>query len=161
VTATVSPEEVQSCAELLYREARHLDRVELAAWLELFTDDALYWVPLREDYRDPDTELNIIYDDRQRLAGRIGRLQSGVAYAQDPPSRTARVLGNLQVERRPDGYATETAFILYELRAGETQLLAGRYFHELLTTPGGLQIRRKVVELVNRTEPLFNITFIL
>ena len=159
--APVSAEEYRSCADFLYREARLLDRRELGAWLELFTDDAQYWVPLREDYRDPDAELNIIFDDRPRLVGRVGRLESGVAYAQDPPSRTARLLGNITVDRAAGGFVTEATFVLYELRGGETQLLAGRYFHELVAGGNGLRIRRKTVELVNRTEPLFNLTFVL
>lgn len=157
----VSADEFRTCSDFLYREARLLDRRELQAWLALFTDDAQYWVPLREDYRDADAELNIIFDDRQRLAGRIGRLESGVAYAQDPPSRTARLLGNVTVERAGAGFTTEATFFLYELRAGETQIFAGRYLHELIEDGAGLRIRRKTVELVNRAEPMFNLTFVL
>lgn len=157
----VSADEYRRCADLLYREARLLDRRLLQAWLELFTDDAQYWVPLREDYHDPDSELNIIFDDRQRLGGRVGRLESGVAYAQDPPSRTARLLGNITVDRTERGFATEATFFLYELRAGDTQVLAGRYVHELVPRGTELRIRRKTVELVNRAEPLFNLTFVL
>jgi benzoate/toluate 1,2-dioxygenase beta subunit len=158
---TVSADEYRACADFLYREARLLDRRDLQAWLDLFTEDAQYWVPLREAYRDPDAELNIIFDDRQRLAGRVGRLESGVAYAQDPPSRTARLLGNITVDRAGGGFATEATFFLYELRAGETQILAGRYLHELVPAGASLRIRRKTVELVNRAEPLFNLTFVL
>jgi benzoate/toluate 1,2-dioxygenase beta subunit len=157
----VSADEYRSCADFLYREARLLDRGDLQGWLALFGDDAQYWVPLREDYRDPDAELNIIFDDRQRLVGRIGRLESGVAYAQDPASRTARLIGNIIVERTGAGFATEATFFLYELRAGETQIFAGRYLHELIADGPALRIRRKTVELVNRTEPLFNLTFVL
>jgi 3-phenylpropionate/cinnamic acid dioxygenase small subunit len=160
VEHAVTADEERACAALLYREARHLDRGELRAWLDLYSEDARYWVPLREDYRDPDAELNIIFDDKPRLLGRVGRLESGVAYAQDPPSRTARVLGNVTVARGAGGFATESAFVLYELRLGASQLLAGRYFHELVAGPDGLRIRRKTVELVNRTESFANITFI-
>jgi benzoate/toluate 1,2-dioxygenase subunit beta len=159
--APVSADEYRDCTDLLYREARHLDRGELRAWLDLFTGDAQYWVPLREDYRDPDSELNIIFDDKSRLLGRIERLESGVAYAQDPPSRTARVLGNVMAERVPGGFATEAAFVLYELRLGVTQIFAGRYFHQLVPLENGLRIRRKTVELVNRTESFSNLTFVI
>ncbi len=161
VATVVSAEEQHACVELLHREARHLDRREFRDWLALFTDDAWYWVPLLEDYRDPDAELNIIYDDRSRLEGRVSRLEGGFAYAQDPPSRTARMLGNVLVTRTAGGFATETVFFLYELRLGVTQILAGRYFHELVPTSDGLRIRRKTIELVNRTESFGNLTFVL
>lgn len=160
-TGAVSVDEERLCAELLFREARYLDCGELTVWLALFTADAQYWVPLLERYSDPDAELNIIFDDRSRLEGRIGRLVGDFAYAQDPPSRTTRVLGNVTVARSERGYATECAFILYELRLGLTQLFAGRYFHELVPSAAGLQIRRKTVELVNRTESFANLTFVL
>lgn len=157
----VSSDEYRACTELLYLEARLLDRGELRAWLDLYTADAQYWVPLLEDYHDPHRELNIIFDDKARLEGRVGRLLGGYAYAQDPPSRTARVLGNVTVERAEVGYVTEAAFVLYELRLGVAQVLAGRYFHVLVATEEGLRIRRKTVELVNRTESFANLTFVL
>jgi len=159
--APVSAEEERACIELLHREARHLDRREFRLWLALYTDDAQYWVPLLEEYHDPDTELNIIYDDKSRLAGRVGRLEGAFAYAQDPPSRTARMLGSVLVTRTDRGFATEAVFFLYELRLGVSQVLAGRYLHELVPAAEGLRIRRKTVELVNRTESFANLTFVL
>jgi 3-phenylpropionate/cinnamic acid dioxygenase small subunit len=157
----VSTDDYRRCAEFLYREAAALDRGDLRSWLALFADDAIYWIPLRESYGDPEAELNIVYDDLGRLRERVERLTSGIAYAQDPPSRTARALSNVTVERTEDGFAAEAVFVLYELRDGETQLLAGRYRHDLRSVGGDLRIRRKVVELVNRTEPFFNLSFIL
>jgi benzoate/toluate 1,2-dioxygenase beta subunit len=157
----MTADDERACIELLNREARHLDRRELREWLALYTDDAQYWVPLLEHYRDPDAELNIIFDDKSRLEGRVGRLEGGLAYAQDPPSRTARMLGSVLVSRNDDGFTTEAVFFLYELRLGISQVLAGRYFHELVSTPDGLRIRRKTVELVNRTESFSNLTFVL
>jgi benzoate/toluate 1,2-dioxygenase beta subunit len=157
----VSADERQRCADLLYREAALLDARELRAWLDLFAESLTYWVPLLERYSDPDAELNLVYDDRSRLAERIDRLESGIAYAQDPPSRTVRTIANILVARRDFGYRCESAFMLYELRNGDVQILAGRYVHELEFTAAGLRIRYKMVELVNRTEPFFNLSFVL
>ena len=33
----------------LYQEAELLDNKSLAAWLELLTEDVLYWMPLKRD----------------------------------------------------------------------------------------------------------------
>jgi 3-phenylpropionate/cinnamic acid dioxygenase small subunit len=165
VTATAltaaNADDLHRCSQFLFREAALLDRRKLPAWLELFAPDATYWVPLREHYTDPESELNIVYDDLSRLRERVERLDSGIAYAQDPPSRTARVLSNVTAERSADGFVTDAVFVLYELRASDIQLLAGRYRHELVAVDGDLRIRHKRVELVNRTEPFFNLSFIL
>ena len=37
----------------LYREASFLDRPDLDSWIELYTDDAYYWIPATEDQVDP------------------------------------------------------------------------------------------------------------
>ena len=37
----------------LFHEARLLDTQQLEAWLELFTEDATYWVPLEHGQQVP------------------------------------------------------------------------------------------------------------
>ena len=59
------------------------------------------------------------------------------------------------------GGRAAAVFFLYELRLGVSQILAGRYFHQLVPTGDGLRIRRKTIELVNRTESFGNLTFVL
>jgi len=156
-----SAEESRRCEQFLFREAALLDRGRLQDWIALFERDAIYWVPLLQSYGDRDNELNIILDDYPKLVDRVMRLESGLAFAQDPPSQTTRVLSNVVVERTSGGFTTEAAFVLYEFRAGATQILAGRYLHELRADTGGLTIASKTVELTNRTDFLANLTFIL
>ncbi|MGH8519704.1 MAG: aromatic-ring-hydroxylating dioxygenase subunit beta, partial [Panacagrimonas sp.] len=57
--------------QFLYHEARLLDTGQLEAWLELFTDDATYWVPLEENQEDPHLTSSIIHDDRTLLELRV------------------------------------------------------------------------------------------
>ena len=70
----------------LYHEAALLDAGALDDWVELFTDDGVYWVPARTDAPDPARHVSIVYDDKPRLLVRVARLQSGKEYAQEPPS---------------------------------------------------------------------------
>jgi benzoate/toluate 1,2-dioxygenase subunit beta len=79
----------QEIEAFLYHEARLLDDGRLDDWLALFTPDAYYWIPCNADDVDPARHVSLVYDDRQHLADRIWRLQSGWAHAQDPPSRRA------------------------------------------------------------------------
>src|SRR3989442_8473988 len=53
--------------QLLVREAWLLDHQRLDEWLGLFTDDAVYWVPLQMDQAEPFTTASLIYDDRRVL----------------------------------------------------------------------------------------------
>ena len=45
----VSEADHRAVADFLYREARLADEARYAEWLELWTDDAVYWVPATTD----------------------------------------------------------------------------------------------------------------
>ena len=155
-------DDVRACTELIFLEAEFLDRRKLRAWLDLFDADCTYWIPMNAQFNDPNEELNLVFDNRARLEDRIARLEGGDAYAQDPPSRTARVVSNVRIERSDAGFVCESAFVLHESRLGRTQMLAGRYRHDLVRDSGGsLRIRRKIVELVNSEDAFSNLTFLL
>ena len=159
----VSGEDREACVELVFLEAELLDARRFQDWLALFSKDATYWVPLREGQTDPEGELNIVYDDRNRLEDRVYRLESGFALAQDPLSRTARVISNFRVnaEDGSDLLTVRSTFVIVEVRPGRQQVLGGRYTHHLRKEGDELTIVLKRVDLVNSEEPLSNLTFIL
>jgi benzoate/toluate 1,2-dioxygenase beta subunit len=159
----VSVGDKEACVELIFQEAELLDARRFQEWLGLFAKDARYWVPLHEGQTDPEGELNIVYDDRNRLEDRVYRIESGYALAQDPPSRTARVISNLRVssEAESDLLAVRSTFVIVEVRPGRQQVLGGHYTHHLRREDGGLKIVLKRVDLANSEEPLSNLTFIL
>lgn len=158
-------EDTHRCAQFLFLEAALLDCGNMTAWAKLLAPEIIYWVPLLSDYRDPEDELNIVYDDLSKIGDRIERLSGGYAFAQDPPSRTTRLIGNVRAWRSDGGFTTESAFVLHELRPEATpvQTLSGRYLHHLRAaeTEGGFVIVRKTIELVNRTESFGNLSFVL
>ncbi len=148
---------------LLYREARLLDENRLEAWLALFTDDAVYWVPAGGDTPDPARHVSLIYDDRQRLGLRVDRLQGSHAYAQDPPSRICRIVSNVEVDEAPGADAefdVHSVLAVVEVRAGKQRLYAARCRHRLRDA-AGLKIARKEVRLVNRDDVFDNLTLLL
>ncbi|GAB2458990.1 aromatic-ring-hydroxylating dioxygenase subunit beta [Jatrophihabitans fulvus] len=108
-----------TAAALVHLEARLLDENRLHEWLDLLTDDVVYWVPLVPG-SDPRRDLSICRDDRFALEARVWRiLESGVNHSQDPPSRTVRAVSNVEVF--PDeegGPAVRFVTTLYEVRPG-------------------------------------------
>jgi 3-phenylpropionate/cinnamic acid dioxygenase small subunit len=86
------------------REAWLLDERKLKEWLDLFTEDVLYFmprrknVPRRELHREltPLGDLAILEEDKRYLEMRVARLDTGMAWAEDPPSRTRHLIGNLE-----------------------------------------------------------------
>ncbi|HEV8679111.1 MAG TPA: aromatic-ring-hydroxylating dioxygenase subunit beta [Stellaceae bacterium] len=117
------------------REAWLLDERRLAEWLEIFTDDVLYFmprrknVPRREAQREltPLGDLAILEDDKRYLEMRVARLDSGMAWAEDPPSRTRHLVGNLEARPLENGEVeARTAFLVYRSHLEtDAQLLSG------------------------------------
>ena len=85
------------------REAWILDERRFREWLDLFTDDVFYFMPRRLNVHRHETEreltqvgdLAIFEDDKTYLTMRVERLETGMAWGEDPPSRTRHIVGNL------------------------------------------------------------------
>lgn len=160
-----SLEERLEIEAFLYREARLADESDYAGWEALLADDMHYWVPFgRADY-DPSTRMSYVNDNRARVATRIRQLRTGHRHAQTPASPMRRVISNIEVlERTQDGYVVGANFVLYEHAVQATHNVrtwAGRVTYGLRRTDEGLRLSRKVVELVNASEALPSLAFII
>jgi 3-phenylpropionate/cinnamic acid dioxygenase small subunit len=141
--------------ELLYREARLLDGRRFGEWLELFCDDAVFWVPAvgmdGEPTTDPETSLNFIYIvGRPGLAARVFRVESGGSLASNPLPRTRHLVTNILIDRDGPGeieaFANAQVVAFCEPRG--RQILNGSYEYVLRKEKGGLRIARKKVLLL-------------
>src|ERR1700732_567803 len=104
------------------REAWLLDERQFKEWLDIFTDDVLYFMPRRKNvlrrelHRElsPPGDLAILEEDKRYLEMRVARLENGMAGAEDPPSRTRHLVGNLEVSPVANGEVeARTAFLVY------------------------------------------------
>ncbi len=140
-------------ARFLCDEARLLDEWRLKEWLDLFTSDAVYVVPTTDHPRPmPARDLTLIHDDRKRLAYRVGLLLGARAWAENPVSRTRRMVSNIRVAGGHEGaWRVESNFCVHRFRHGDVQTFIGRYEHELATVEGQLRIRRRTAILDHET----------
>lgn len=112
--------------QFVYHEANLLDEREYQEWLELFADDIHYWMPTRYNRlrRELDREFSAadeaayFDEDMASLQRRLTRLETGMAWAEDPPSRTRHLFTNVRVV--PTDTAAEfevhANFLLYRTR---------------------------------------------
>lgn len=141
-------------------EARLIDEQRFDEWLDLFTDDARYWMPLEPDQTDPLLHNSLFYDDKVLLQIRIERLKGARTFSQKPKSRCHHVLQVPVVDTADDAageYRTWTAFHYIETREGEQNLFAGWSRHHLVRQNDALRIRLKRVDLVNSDAAFGNI----
>ena len=88
----------QEVEDFLYREAALLDEWRLEEWLEMLTDDAIYQVPSTDAPEgDARNTLYIIADDALRIRSRVKQLLGKSAWAENPHSRTRRMITNVRV----------------------------------------------------------------
>src|SRR5437870_4531515 len=82
--------------------------------------------PGAEPAGDPRREVTVYFDDRRRLEDRIYRLSTGKAWSQVPPSRTVRLVTNVEAFRTEERTVlmVRSNLLLAEFRAGETRTLA-------------------------------------
>ena len=110
-------EVIREVEQFLYREARLLDERRLYEWWDLLTEDVRYWMPVQstrypltskaitvlneERYQammqSRDTDLALLDETKASLHSRISRLDTGMAWAEDPPSRTRHIITNIEV----------------------------------------------------------------
>jgi 3-phenylpropionate/cinnamic acid dioxygenase small subunit len=139
-------------AAFVLAEARLLDQQRYEEWIELFTDDGCYWMPLAPGQSDPKLHTSLMYEDKLLLQVRVERLKGARTFSQQPRSRSHHLLQVPTVEARDDAageYRLWTPFHYVETRLDEQQLYAGWATHELVVEGDALRIRLKRVELVN------------
>jgi benzoate/toluate 1,2-dioxygenase subunit beta len=147
--------------EFLYHEAALLDERRYEDWLELYADDAVYWIP-QGDEPDPSRKVSIAYDDRRRLHERVLRLAGGFAHSQDPPSQTCHLVGNPRVlSASEDDLQLTSNLLVAEVRRSTQNIYAARVEHRLLPRDESFLIRRKVIWLLNRDVALGNVSFLI
>lgn len=122
--------------QFLYAEAAMLDGREYRAWLDLWTEDCSYWMPIRRTVTlsDIDREftkrgdMSFYDDDKQALAMRVAKMESGSSWSEDPPSRTRHIVDNIRITGVNGAETTvEVAFILYRSRLNtEESMWVGR-----------------------------------
>ena len=139
------------------REAWLLDDRKFHEWLDLFTDDVFYFMPRRKNVTRRDLarevtqvgDLAFFEDDKTYLTMRVARLDTGMAWAEDPPSRTRHLVGNLVVEPQDSGEVqARTAFIVYKSHLEtEQNLYAGSREDLLRKVNGTWKIARRTIVL--------------
>jgi 3-phenylpropionate/cinnamic acid dioxygenase small subunit len=139
----MNDEATREIEQFLYREARLLDERRFHEWLDLLTDDVRYRMATRanryprasksiaildparyvEEDLEGEDEFAVLDEDKVSLTGRVGRLDTGMAWAEDPPSRTRHFIAN--IETAPAGAEGEIEircnFIVYKNRSEAEQ----------------------------------------
>ena len=150
----LAPEVLDQLRDFVFLEARLLDAGGFEAWVDLFAEDGVYWVPAEPGQAVPQGSLSLFHETKPLLHLRARRLMHPQTHIQAPPVRTHHHLGNIGGEDLGDDmYLLRSMLLMVEWRNGEQRLFSAACEHRLRRTPVGLRIVLKRVELVNCDAP--------
>ncbi|WP_232788354.1 aromatic-ring-hydroxylating dioxygenase subunit beta [Macromonas nakdongensis] len=154
--------QLMEVSQFIYHEARLQDEHRYAEWEQLWTEDAIYWVPANGDDTDPEQQMSIIYDNRSRLGLRVKQLYTGKRHTQLPQSRLCRVVSNIEVEAQDGEHlvARSNALIFESHTRGEV-LWAAKNEYRLRRVDGVWRMARKKVTLANNHSALYTMSFLI
>jgi 3-phenylpropionate/cinnamic acid dioxygenase small subunit len=164
---SVGPELQWVVEQFYYREARLLDGRQYQTWLSLCSPAIRYVMPARTNplvdnaARGDESMISIereletvesrgtpIRDETfPVLALRVDRSFKANAWAENPPARTRRIIGNVEIEIvEEERLSVVSAFHLFYSRPGsENFLYAGQRRDVLLRSEDGFKIERRDV----------------
>jgi 3-phenylpropionate/cinnamic acid dioxygenase small subunit len=105
--------------ELLRREAHLLDERRFREWLDLFTEDVEYVVPLTEAVQGEVAPAGhpIVKDSKDMLLARVLKDETGFSHAEIPTSMTCHLVSNVVVdESAKEDAEVRSAFIVRQAR---------------------------------------------
>jgi 3-phenylpropionate/cinnamic acid dioxygenase small subunit len=165
----IAPEQQQLLARFYYHEARLLDNRQYMQWLALLSEDVLYLMPSRVNVqvnnrergqegmigveRELEREDSMGCPHREEgyllLMLRAERAYKINSWSENPPARTRRIVGNIELmEREGDTLSVLSNFHLYYARPGAQDVIySGQRRDTLLSQPDGYRIGRREVVL--------------
>lgn len=135
-------------SQFLGREALFLDDKDWDSWLELYHEDAEYWVPAWDDHErptnDPQHEVSLIYyPNRGGLEDRVFRIRTRRSSASTPPPRTVHLFTLLAVEEKDQLVHVRTSWNTTSFLEETVSTLSGHAHYDLEPTGDTFVIKRK------------------
>jgi benzoate/toluate 1,2-dioxygenase subunit beta len=142
---------VAQVEEFLYTEADLLDSCDLKNWMNLYTEDGTYWMPVRVGQEDPLTEISILYENRTLMAIRSNNFGHRLAPSMDHPVRCSHILSRIRVldSDSATGDCTVQSNFQAVVYYKEQTIFAGKYTHQLKCEGDRFLIKQKRVDLIN------------
>ncbi|GLQ37293.1 aromatic 1,2-dioxygenase subunit beta [Rhizobium albus] len=150
--------------DFIYEEARMLDDGRFDEWLDLWTPDGIYWMPLEYNQQDENLVTSLLHEDFFMIKLRVERFKGERTFSQKPKTRCHHVIQRPFVDRLDvdaGEFVTRTAFHYVETRLDDQTLLAANARHDLVLVDGKLKIKRKRVDLLNSDAAFGNIQMFL
>jgi 3-phenylpropionate/cinnamic acid dioxygenase small subunit len=159
----------------LYKEADTIDSRHFEEWLDFFTDDIRYWVPIRRNLpfdkrfvdATDDHQSAWIDDNRMTLVARVYQVLTKIHWAEEPLSRVSHLVTNVHVDRveqgeRGEEIVVKSKLLVHRSRMEEGgEMLVGKREDRIRRTDEGLKICYRKILIDQATLSAKNLSFFL
>ena len=136
--------------QFLYRQSELLDSKQWQPWIDLFTDDGVYWMPADPAHTHWDGVPAIFAEDKNLMNVRMKRVLHPDAWSQRPLWGTNHVVSNVVIEKDASGEViARSRFHMMELRRDDLRHFAGSYRHHLKRVGEDFRIKLQRVDMTN------------
>ena len=156
LTATAGGADLQREVEqFLYHQAELLDGKHWQAWIDLFDEQGVYWMPVAPEQTEWEGSPSIFAEDRLMMEIRKGRVSHPNAWSQAPMWETNHLVSHVALESvTPTTLQVRSRFHMMELRRDALRHFGGSYRHTLIRdSRGALAIKLQRVDLFNSQAP--------
>ena len=134
----------------LTRQAALLDAKDWQAFIDCFTVDGVYWMPVELAQSSWTHEPSIFAEDRLMMEIRMRRLHHPNAWSQAPMWGTNHMVGNVIIESQSENQVqVYSRFQMMELRRDNVRHFGGTYRHTLERVDDGFIIALQRVDMMN------------
>jgi 3-phenylpropionate/cinnamic acid dioxygenase small subunit len=140
--------------QFLYKQSGILDTRQWQSFIDLFTPDGVYWVPITPDQTEWEGSPSIFAEDKLMMEVRMRRVMHPQAWSQAPMWATNHLVSNVVIESEtPTEVKVRSRFHMMELRRDTVRHFGGIYWHTLVKTAGGYKIKLQRVDMFNSQAP--------
>lgn len=163
MTRTIDAIALDDAVNFISMEADCLDHRDYTAWLSLWADDGIYAIPIDPAAADLADRLNYAYDDAAMRRMRVSRLTSGESMSARDAANTLRSVSRFRLlDTETDGVRRiRCAQNLVEYRRNTFRTYAANVTYALRREGGEIRLTEKTVRLLNSTDALAGMSFLL
>jgi 3-phenylpropionate/cinnamic acid dioxygenase small subunit len=144
----------QRVEQLLFQQSELLDGKHWAAYIDLFEDDGIYWMPVTPEQTEWLDSPSIFAEDKRMMQIRMGRVTHPNAWSQAPSWGTSHVVGNVVIEAADENeIVVRSRFHMVEMRRDNLRHFAGTYRHTLKVHGEQFRIALQRVDMLNAQAP--------
>ncbi len=151
----MSTDKQKICSKVL-SEGWYLDNKNWDAWLDLYTEDSVFWMPMwkneNELNSDPYLELSFIFlAGKPKLQERVNRVVSGLSVASKPMPRTCHMINVVDVASTDAGVRANSVWSshIYNHKTHLITSYYGQYEHLFVAAGDDFLIKEKKITVIN------------